>query len=66
MAREEQEYTAECTATVIVYARSAQAALTKIGKELDKVCSSHEIESVEDAEGNDVTDGTDPEVDEDE
>jgi len=52
--------------TVIVYAKTAQKALDKVQKELDKVASSSQIDSMEDENGEDVTDGTDPEEDEDE
>jgi len=63
MAKEEREYTAEVTATVVVYARTAQEAIEKVTKQLDKVCSSHDFIEVTDENGDDVTDGNDPEED---
>ena len=57
----EQEYTAECEVTVVVYATSAKKALAKVQEALDDIGHSGTIESMEDEEGNDVTDGEEPE-----
>ena len=66
MAKEEQRYTAQCTVEVVVYAKTAQAALNKVQKKLDDIGMSGTIEDMTDENGEDVTDGTEPENDEEE